>query len=1220
MPMQPEGGSRTDVTVIGPATNVIRHRGLAWLAGSSDERRYVQSELRIGRGEQNDLRISDGSVSRFHSFLRRVDGRYLLSDVGSQNGTFVNGTRVHAPTALQAGDRIRVGTTEFTFHVDTPEDESSSADESRTTHAGANPYYVQGELRIVSVLFLDLHGFTAMSELMAPDEVTDLMNRCFERLTTTVSRFGGHVDKYVGDAMMVLFGAPVAHDDDPERAVRAALALQEELARFNQRMTQRAGVKLQMRVGINTGEVLAGRVGAGEFGQYTVMGDPVNLASRLEHSARVGHVLVGEATYRLTRSVIRYVALRPMSIRGKADPVQAYEVVGLQDPASTAVTMDSSFVGRERELAVLSGLIESSRGGLQTATVVGTAGSGKSSLLTELRRRFAAHARWALVCCTEYERQTPYFALRKLITEILRPVDSSPEATSRSLAGSAGAQLAALVQLLSPNVERTASGAPEAGRQVLTSAFTQLIAQYAIRDCLVLLIDSDQWIDGESQDVLEAALPDLEDTRLVVITTTRPGEGRSWLKPMHTERLERFSRKECAQLVSILLRGDAVASETVDILARESGGNALLLAEMVRSGIETGALSRTGEEWHLVQRDALGTAGNVDSLRGIVQARLDQLSAGERRLLQVAAVCGDTFTASLLARVLEDNLPIPDLLRELAEREYLVEQMGDEEPSYSFAHGITQEVAYAGLPHTHRERLHESVGRVLEGQFDPAYPNKALLRQLIYHFIRGSSRDRAALYLMHAADAAAGFAEDDWAIAAYRRALDFSQRAKDRRGGRRLALQIQERLGEALLRQSRLTDAQVAFEAAYELDESPASRARLQAQLALVASRQGSYQRALELTRSGLEDSDEDPRLRGPLEGRMALSMCALGQLAEAEEHAARAREFARTAAGAGALDLALAATGAVLRLRGNLTEARDVLSEGLATPATGPSSEEANTLRMELGLTCYTLGDTSAAVAALESCLRSDGPRNDEELPPPIVDDAGDIDERRRWDPRDSWIFASAELLLGRMLIERGNVERATKYVDDALVRGERIGARAVTLVARMRQAHAALIVGRGPEAVNTARAAAASAAALKLRPLVCEIQAVLAAALLRVGELAEAAEVAREGVVGARTLHLPIHEAVCRRLLGVALGRAGQRVQGLRHLDAAANVFKERGARIELTKTLMAMAELELSTGHPANAEDLRAQLRQIVDMAASLRLDADRASAESLLERLS
>src|SRR5438034_3267036 len=193
--MHPDQDDRAPVTLIGPAFGVIARLGMAWLEQPSGERRYVESELRIGRGEQNDLRLNDGSVSRVHAFLRRVDGRYLLSDVGSQNGTFVNGKPVHAPTALQSGDRIRVGTTQLTFYVDAPAEQASTTDDAGGTQStGAHQQYVQGELRLVSVLFLDLQGFTAMSENMPPDEVTDLMNRCFERLTTTVARFGGYVD------------------------------------------------------------------------------------------------------------------------------------------------------------------------------------------------------------------------------------------------------------------------------------------------------------------------------------------------------------------------------------------------------------------------------------------------------------------------------------------------------------------------------------------------------------------------------------------------------------------------------------------------------------------------------------------------------------------------------------------------------------------------------------------------------------------------------------------------------------------------------------------------------------------------------------------------------------------------------------------------------------------------------------------------------------------
>jgi predicted ATPase len=355
----------------------------------------------------------------------------------------------------------------------------------------------------------------------------------------------------------------------------------------------------------------------------------------------------------------------------------------------------------------------------------------------------------------------------------------------------------------------------------------------------VLAIDSVQWIDSESLAVLDAVVPYLEDTRVVLITSGRPEWRHTWPNHVLTLHLERFSRQDCAQFVAFLLRSDAVEPATLDILTRESDGNPLLLAEMVRSGVESGAVCEQNGQWRLLDPEAAVTGHGVDSLRSIIQARLDQLSAQERRVLQFAAVLGQNWTGSLLARVLDENLPVPDVLRSLAEREYLVEEMGGEEPGYSFTHAIMQEVAYASLPHNGREQLHERVGRVLEEQFDPDRPNKVVLRELVHHFMRGSSHHRAAQYLLYAADAGAGIAEDDWAISTYRRALEYSQKTRDRTRRRALELDIQERLGDALLRQSRLADAQVAFEAASELDDAQRRTGRLRVRLAHVASRQG---------------------------------------------------------------------------------------------------------------------------------------------------------------------------------------------------------------------------------------------------------------------------------------------------------------------------------------------------------------------------------------------
>jgi adenylate cyclase len=1222
--MHSEGEAPAPATIIAPAIGVIARQGMAWLEQPSGERRYVQSELRIGRGEQNDLRLNDASVSRFHAFLRRVDGRYLLSDVGSQNGTFVNGRQVHAPSALQAGDRIRAGTTELTFHVDVPAESPPGADDPSTTMSATSSgtmlrEYVQGDLRIVTVLFLDLHGFTAMSENMPPDEVTQMMNRCFERLTATVARFGGYVDKYVGDAMMVLFGAPVAHADDPERAVRAALTLQDELVRFNQHQHQqrKADVNLQMRIGINTGEVLAGRVGAGQYGQYTVMGDAVNLASRLEHAARVGHVLVGETTHRFTRHIIRYVALPPMSIRGKAEPVQTYEVVGLYShETSVDAAMDSTFVGRQKELTLLGDLIKGSPSGFQSATVVAPASAGKSSLLTELHRRHAGDARWALARCSEYDRGTPYMALRQLTLHVLRSSGRGLDVLQGSPQETASAPLAALAQLLSPNVERANAGVPEAGRHALASAFTHLLTENAVRECLVLAIDGVQWIDFESLAVLDAVVPDLEDARVVLITTARPDWHHTWPNEVLRVQLERFSPQECAQLVAFLLRSNVVAQATLDILARESDGNPLLLAEMVRSGVESGALSEQDGEWRMVHRDAAVTGGGVDSLRSIIQARLDQLSIEERRVLQVAAVLGQNWTGSLLARVLEENLPVPDLLRALAEREYLVQEMGGEEPGYSFAHAITQEVAYASLPHTGRERLHERAGKVLEEQFDPVRPSKVALRELVHHFVRSSRNDRAAQYLLYAADAGAGIADDAWAIATYRLAFDYSQKVKERTRRRALELDIQEHLGDAMLRQSSLADAQVAFEAAGELDDSKQRAGRLKAKLAHVASRQGNHARVLALVRSALEAPDLDPLARASLEARAGLSLGVLGQLREAEERVKRAVALTQGASDGEALELTLAASGTLHHLRGELGQARAVLERGDSVRGPTLASEVANDVRMELGRTCYALGDADAAMRILEQTLVLGG------APPEAarLDEAEPVGEQANRDPRNRWSFVTAEVLLGRVLLERGLIDRGRGYLDDALLRAQRIGAREVVLVARLCLAHAALSAGRPAEAAELARAVMAAAETLKIRPLVCEAQALLSSTLVQTGGHAEAAEVARESVVRARTLHLPVHEAVGRRAMGLALVHTGDAAQGRKHLEAAAAAFEQMGARIEWARTLLALAELEASSGDPADAATLRTRLKQVVDLTTSLRLDADRAVALNLLARLS
>jgi len=522
--------------------------------------------------------------------------------------------------------------------------------------------------------------------------------------------------------------------------------------------------------------------------------------------------------------------------------------------------------------------------------------------------------------------------------------------------------------------------------------------------------------------------------------------------------------------------------------------------------------------------------------------------------------------------------------------------------------------------------LHERVGRVLEQQFDPVRPSKVALRELVYHFVRGTSRDRAAQYLLYAADAGAGIAEDAWAIATYRLALEYAQKAKDRTRRRSLELDIQERLGDVLLRQSSLADAQVAFEAAGELDDSKRRASRLKAKLAHVASRQGNHARVLALVRSALEAPNVDPLDKALLEARAALSLCALGQLPEADERIPRALALTHELSDTEALELTLAASGTMNYLRGDLRQARVLLERGDFARGPTLASEASNDVRIALAHTCYALGDVDAAMRIVEETLLLGGSSAQSDTPDtatfapaePMADHLRRAADGR--DSRDRWSFVSAEVLLGRVLLERGLIDRARGYLDDAVVRTQRIGAREVGPIARLYRASVALAAGRPAEAADMARAVLAAAEALKLRPLVCEAQALLSATLVQTGGFAEAAAVARESVVRARTLHLPTHEAVSRRALGLALVRTGDALQGRKHLETAAAAFEQMGARIDWAKTLLVLAELDSSSDNFSNTTTLRTRLKQVVDLTTQLRLDADRAVALNLSAQFS
>ena len=297
----------------------------------------------------------------------------------------------------------------------------------------AAPEALPEERRKATVLFADLSGYTAVAERMDPEAVKSLVERSLRRLGHEVARYGGRVDKYIGDNVMAVFGAPVAHEDDPERAVRAGLAMQAAMEEINDGIGATAGVSFALRVGINSGEVLAGAMGGG----YTVMGDPVNVAARLQAAARPGTVTVGEITHRLTRGAIEYVQLEPLELKGKSEPVPAWEAVQVLVPGPTvrAARAATPLVGREDESELLISLFErvvhESRPHM--VTVIGQAGVGKSRLLRELSETIAERPDQPAVRvgrCPAYGAGLSYWALGEVIRAQFEIADTDDSETA----------------------------------------------------------------------------------------------------------------------------------------------------------------------------------------------------------------------------------------------------------------------------------------------------------------------------------------------------------------------------------------------------------------------------------------------------------------------------------------------------------------------------------------------------------------------------------------------------------------------------------------------------------------------------------------------------------------------------------------------------------------------------------------------------------------------
>jgi class 3 adenylate cyclase/tetratricopeptide (TPR) repeat protein len=582
-----------------------------------------------------------------------------------------------------------------------------------------------------------------MSEVMDPEEVTLLLNPLLMSLGDAIYDYEGYVDKFMGDAVMGLFGAPLAHENDPERAVLAGLAMLEIIERHNEESDQ----SLLLRVGINIGTVVAAQLGSEMQLQYTVLGDAVNVASRLETAAQPNTVLVSEMVRR--RISDRFVAeeMPPLTLKGVSEPVRAFRITGYEESTAELRFERTPFVGRDEEIATIQAFLERawvSEGG--ALIIEAEAGIGKSRLVQEALARTEADHLTLEIGFTPIrlpgQRPPPTELFCQLCAEI---GGQSASDWALELLGAGGEAHRAGVESLAREANPEAAPKaeiedPQSARENRWLATAALLEAAARKQRVTLVIDNVHWADEATQEFLAFLLPTLVHRPVAALVTSRPLESRPWL-PDKVEWLEvaPLDAETAEELLGDLL--DDLAPEDRRDLIERSAGNPLFLEELIRTLGETAG-----------RADAPTTVPGT--LQGLIMSRIDRLSPPLQMLLQTAAVLGNQFSTSLLGLLYaleQQPLSFEDALGAL-ERQGFLEADGDDQ--FRFRHALTQEVAYSGLLVRVRRVLHESAAQIGEEHFADRIESESEFFSL--HYWRAGQPEKAAPHLWVAGRTAAG--------------------------------------------------------------------------------------------------------------------------------------------------------------------------------------------------------------------------------------------------------------------------------------------------------------------------------------------------------------------------------------------------------------------------------------------------------------------------------
>ncbi len=644
---------------------------------------------------------------------------------------------------------------------------------------------MEGERKSVTVMFADVSGFTAMSERLDPEEVHAIMDRAFEVILGSVHRYEGTINQFLGDGVMALFGAPIAHEDHAHAALSAALAIQEGLVPLQEDVRRDHGVDFRIRMGINTGLVVVGAIGRDLRMDYTAVGDTTNLAARLLGLAKPGQIVVSQRTQHLRAGFFVFEDLGEFQVKGKAEPVRAYALVReFRGRTRLEVSKErglTPLVGRDLEIERLRRVHQRAVGGDGAIVLLaGDPGVGKSRLLYEfLQRRDGTGALELETTCVSYGRSMAYRPILELLRRYLGLTDDvTGEGIRSRVAGqlqSLGLEgdepailLAHLLGVSAPPEFLERLSGPQLKERTLV-ALRDVFLRVSESAPLILIVENMHWIDSASEEFLAHLARGLPGRRVLLALTSRPGYAAPWLAPplAETITLEGLGSGDIRGMVRALLAAEEVSEQLFKILAEKSEGNPLYVEEILRQLQETGGIVVENGEARLSRPDVTVPA----TIHDIIAARIDRIAEPLKQTLQAAAVVGRRFGISLTSRVLQ---AAPDQLaghlRDLHALDFVFPSAQDPELMYSFKHALTQDVVYAGLLDRRRRQHHAAAGHGLEELYAGRIDD--VVELIAYHFGRGQVWDQAASYFRQAAVKAQRKSAHREAVASFDEALE----------------------------------------------------------------------------------------------------------------------------------------------------------------------------------------------------------------------------------------------------------------------------------------------------------------------------------------------------------------------------------------------------------------------------------------------------------------